>query len=134
MIYLEATLENGEIVNNADINSDNKVEIETMDGNEFFFDLNETLDVRIFTPIKIETIQDFLKIANSKNIFVAHDGEDAVFQTFPEEPIKSSIEDNFLELDEITRLQFMPIGKPKGEEKTMTFEKMFQLIEKHLED
>lgn len=134
MIYLEATLDNGSIINNAHINIDNKAEIETDDGEELFFDLKDTLDVLVFTPVIIETVSDLLKIANSKNIFVAIDGEDAIFQSFPEEPIKSLIQDDFLALDEISSIQFMPVGKKKGSEKTMTFEEMFKLIEKYLED
>lgn len=130
MIYLEVTLSDGSLIHNASI-EDNMAQIETDSGDEMTLDLNEKVDVDVYIPISITTVHELIVAFNTKNLYVNIDGEDATFQTFPDEDLKTLIKNDFIELDNISSLSYMPIGKKKGGTKEMTLAKMFALIDEH---
>tara|TARA_Y100001960_G_C14770745_1_gene879836 strand:- start:1995 stop:2432 length:438 start_codon:yes stop_codon:yes gene_type:complete len=132
MIYIESTLEDGTYINNIEF-KENKVVIETSEGEELEFLLDEKIEVRVFDVVEIKTVEDFINAAKDNRVYCNQDLEkEALMQVFPDVNLKSLIADDSLELEELANISNYAFGKLKGNTKDITFAEMKKIIDKAL--
>ncbi|MBM25817.1 MAG: hypothetical protein CL760_09070 [Chloroflexi bacterium] len=130
MIYIESTLEDGTYINNIEF-KENKVVIETSEGEELEFLLDEEIEVRVFDVVEIKTVEDFINAAKDNRVYCNQDLEkEALMQVFPDINLKGLIVDDSLELEELANISNYAFGKLKGKRKDITFAEMKKIIDK----
>ena len=82
MIYIESTFEDGTYINNIEFKESN-VFVETSEGEELEFSLNEEIQVRVFDIVEIETVQDFIEAVKDNRVYCNQDLEkESLMQVF----------------------------------------------------
>lgn len=132
MLYIEATLDNGEKIWNAE-EVEGKMIVETSEGEELTFELSDSVTIQLYEKAELNNINDLINLAKNKKAYASPDSEDGTFQEFPEENFQGLINEDFFTLEQVEILMETPIGILKGKEKTTTFKEIAKILKENTE-
>ena len=131
--YIDSLLNNGKSIVNVEFLKE-KVIVENSEAETEEYKYTDTLEVRVFKKIRVETLNDLLFCAKNKKVYVIHEidsEKDAIFNSFPENSFQEMLkkEEIEIEVEEIEKFCNGCWGFLVGKEKEITFSKLRKIIE-----
>lgn len=134
MIYIDAELENGNtvhnIVHNIEQLDNDIITVEDENGDVIHVADTDTITVRMFKRVELENVSDLFSLYKNKKAYInVYSSEpEATFNVFPYETFKEIVDEDILDLDDLSHIRNYAIGILIGKEKTIKFKELMKLV------